>query len=120
MDIDPSFNLDSFYTDKHKRLDTIAKAAQVMAWVVLVFVVIFAILRFIGEVNITINFFQGYPVTQSFQELLKLNPWYALSLLSEMFYNALKSLIWFLVLKGLSMGLYIIIEIDLNSKEKAG
>ena len=107
---------DSFYKKKHKRLDTIALITKNLAWMALVTGVLVVIGDYVQQKNylefqmITMSFQQGTDVTT----FLKERPVFSLSLIIDMFNTLLKSVIYAAVLKGISLGLYMLIEIDLN------
>ena len=111
--------LDEFFTKKHDRLLAIAVWAKYLAWVVLVVFILLAITAFIGNMNMyRMNFGSfGRPI-EDFSDLFKQLPGNALSLLFEAVSTLVKGIIYFLVLKGISLGLNMIIETDLNYREK--
>ncbi len=107
---------DSFYKKKHKRLDTIALIAKNIAWIA----VVFSILVALGEYVQTKNFLEFQVQSMNFRglydaaALLKEKPIFSLSLIVDMFNTILKGIIYAVVLKGISLALYMLIEIDLN------
>ena len=111
--------LDEFFTKKHDRLLAIAVWAKYLAWVVLVVFILLAITAFIGNMNMyRMNFGSfGRPI-EDFSDLFNQLPGSALSLLFEAVSTLVKGIIYFLVLKGISLGLNMVIETDLNYREK--
>ena len=110
---------DEFFTKKHDRLLAIAVWAKYLAWVVLVVFILLAITAFIGNMNMyrmNVGSF-GRPI-DDFSDLFKQLPGSALSLLLESVSTLVTGVIYFLVLKGVSLGLNMIIETDLNYREK--
>ena len=112
-------NQDDFFTKKHDRLLAVAVWSKYLAWVVLVVFALLAITSFIGNLNMyqaNLGSF-GRPI-KDFSDLFKQLPGSALSLLLEAVSTLVKGSIYFLVLKGISLGLNMIIETDLNYREK--
>lgn len=112
---------DEFFTKKHDRLLAVAIWAKYLAWVALVVYIFLAITTFIGDINIyRMNFGSfGKPV-RDFSDLFKQYPGSALKLLLDVISTLIKGAIYFLVLRGISLGLNMIIETDLNYREKTG
>ena len=54
----------------------------------------------------------------NFMEVLSQDPAYAFSLIVDLISILIRGLIYWLVLKAVSMGLNMIVEIDLNYKDK--
>jgi len=112
--------LDEFFTKKHDRLFAIAIWSKFLAWVVLVVFILLAITAFIGNMNmyqVNLGSF-GRPI-DGFSDLFKQLPGSALSLLLESVSTLVTGVIYFLVLKSISLGLNMIIETDLNYREKS-
>jgi hypothetical protein len=110
---------DKFFTKKHDRLLAVAVWAKYLAWVVLVVFILLAITTFIGDINIY-NMSLGsirQPI-KDFADLFKQFPGAALSLLFKIISTIVKGGVYFLVLKGISLGINMIIETDLNYRER--
>ncbi|MBI4760127.1 MAG: hypothetical protein ACOYYF_16195 [Chloroflexota bacterium] len=110
---------EDFITNKHGRLMNIASAANIFAWIALVSQVLYVGARFIQ--------FQSLYMTQTmptrfgqpnFMEMLSQNPVYTFSLIVDLASILIRGIIYWLVLKGVSLGLYMIVETDLNYKDK--
>lgn len=107
---------DDFYKRKHKRLDTIALIAKILAWLVL----LVSFLAAIGEFIQTKNFLEFEIMngvlggTADFSDLMSQRPIFSISLFVEMFNTILNGVIYAVVLKAISLALYMLIEIDLN------
>jgi len=108
---------EEFFSPNHKRLLSIATSAKYLAWVVLVIFFCWAVTIYLqrqvifmsvgGSVPRLVDFFKEYPA-------------YAFSLIVEMIGVFLKGVVYFLVLKGLSLGLNMIVETDINYLEQKG
>ena len=103
---------EDFFSKNHGRLMDIALWSKYAAWIVLVVYILntggFYIqeqyrLRQTGVTNLT--------------ELLSRNLGYAFNLIIGMASVFVKGVVYFLVLKGISLGLNMIIETDLNYRE---
>jgi len=110
---------DEFFTKKHDRLLAVAVWSKYLAWVVPVVFAVLALTTFIGNMNMyRVNFGSfGRPI-EDFSDLFKQFPGSALSLLLEAGSTLVKGGIYFLILKGISLGLNMIIETDLNYRGK--
>jgi len=109
---------DQFYTDKHLKLTRIAYFANIIAWVVLGVQIICTwgkYVEFQSLFNPSITIFHG---TNGFLQLLTSDPINWTRMTAEMFSIFLRGVVYWLVLKGTSSGLYMIVETDLNYKEK--
>ena len=99
-----------FFTKKHARLTMIARFATVFAWIILVakiFLVIwYLIVQFIDADVRHITLIQ---LGQNSLEMA----WFG-SLIVNNFVNLLEGFIWWLVLKGIALGLLMIVETDVN------
>ena len=103
-------SVNEFFAPKHKRLDRIASMANIFAWLALVFYVLQAILQYLqltqnqGGQSIT-KFFLEYPET-------------TINILLGIFNILLRGVVYWFILKGVSAGLNMILETDLNYREK--
>jgi hypothetical protein len=110
---------EGFITKKHGRLMNIASVANVFAWIAFASQILYVGGRFIQLQNsytiqtMTTGF--GQP---NFTEMLSQNPVYAFSLVVDLASIFIRGVIYWLVLKGISVGLYMIVETDLNYKDK--
>ncbi len=102
-------NLDDFFTPKHRRLDRIARGANTLSWLVFTSQLLFAIAE-----GYEFFAFQSIP----FMEVLAIAPEMVvnnfLSIISILF----TGVVYAVVLKSVSLGLNMIIETDLNYREK--
>ncbi|MFZ2489183.1 MAG: hypothetical protein WAZ19_13810 [Anaerolineae bacterium] len=110
---------EGFITKKHGRLMNIASVANIFAWIALVSQVLYVGARFIQLQNSymiqTLSTGFGQP---NFMEMLSENPVYTFSLVVDLAGIFIRGAIYWLVLKGISAGLYMIVETDLNYKDK--
>lgn len=104
---------DEFLSQKHKRLLTIATWANVLAWVVLI-VYIFSTFGYYIQVQT-----DAYYNVQArdFLKFLSDNELYAVSIFIQLLGIILKGVVYFLTLKGISLGLNMIVETDINYRE---
>jgi len=109
---------EDFITKKHGRLMNIASVANIFAWIALGFQVLYMGGRFIQLQNSyvvqTMSTGFGQP---NFTEMLSQNPVYTFSLVVNLATILISGIVSWLVLKGISVGLYMIVETDLNYKE---
>ncbi len=104
-----------FFSPNHKRLLSIATWAKYLAWVVLLIYIFYAFGAYTQEKN---QYFLGANVSKDFAEYLTQNLTYGFSLLIEMVGIFLKGIVYFLVLKAVSLGLNMVVETDINYREK--
>ncbi|MFZ5905207.1 MAG: hypothetical protein ACOYZ8_16820 [Chloroflexota bacterium] len=107
-----------FFSSKHKRLLNIATWAKYLAWVVLIIYVLYALSTYTQEQ--THYAFNRGPDNQiaEFNKYLTDNPTYGISILIKMSSIFLSGIVNFLVLKGISLGLNMIVETDINYREE--
>ena len=110
----------SFFSKNHDRLLTIATWAKYLAWVVLCLFVLGGILDFLAQMNMTNA--QLTVLGQralSFSEILRQYPTAALRIIVNAVGTVFKGFVYYLVLMGMSLGLRMIVETDINYREKA-
>jgi hypothetical protein len=111
---------DEFFTRKHERLARIASIANTFAWIVLVAQILYMGGRFIQLQNsymiqtMTTDFSQN----PNFMKMLSEKPLYTFSLIVDLASIFLRGVVYWLTLKGISLGLNMIVETDLNYKDK--
>ncbi len=106
---------DNFYKKKHKRLDTIALIAKNLAWLALIVGVLVAIGQYIQtKTYLEFQVMQMSFIGNDVSELLNDRPLFSLSLMVDTLNILIKGVIYAVVLKGISLALYMLIEIDLN------
>ena len=110
---------DDFFAPQHNRLLNIATWAKYLAWVILVVYSLWAISTYFQEQSYFL-YYRGSSglIYHDFMDLLKKSPSYGLSIFMEVVGVFLTGVIYFLVLKGISLGLNIIVETDINYREQ--
>jgi hypothetical protein len=111
---------EDFFTAKHERLTRIASWANLFAWIVFIVHILWVGASFIQtqsnyELQMNMNLGQG----SDFMEMLGQNPLYTMSLIVNLIGIFLRGVVYGLTLKGISLGLNMIIETDLNYKENS-
>jgi hypothetical protein len=107
---------DEFFTKKHERLTVIAYWANIFAWIVLVINLLWVGASFSQTQmnydiqNSSINLGQG----PNFIEMILQNPRYLASLAIGLIVILLRGVVYWFVLKGVAVGLNMIVETDLN------
>ena len=108
-----------YLTRDHERLLNYAVWAKYIAWAALVLFAVGAVLSLLGEVSLmTYQSSMLGQGSQTFGEFLKQNTTYALSLLLNSVRTLFQGLVYFLVLKGISLGLYMVAETDVNYRDR--
>ena len=103
-----------FLSPSHKRLLTVATWAKYLAWIVLVVYVLFTFGNYI-QTQTYFVFNNTIRQERDFTALLSNNHLYAVSFLVESLGIVLKG--FFLTLKGISLGLNMIVETNINYRE---
>ncbi len=106
---------EEFFSPSHKRLLSIAVWAKYLAWVVLIVYLLSAILQLSQYPIVTNNRFE---LQQNLWQFLSANPFESLRLGLNILITALRGAIFYLVLKGISLGLNMIVETDINYREQ--
>ena len=106
---------EGYFTSKHAKLDNIARAANTFAWIALVSQILYMGARFIQlQTSYTMQAF-GQP---SFMQMLSQNAVYTFSFVVDLASIFIRGIVYWLVLQGVSSGLYMIVETDLNFREE--
>jgi len=95
---------EEFFSQKYKSLLSVATWAKYLAWPVLAVFTLYSIGLY----------FQEQARYSFFDEQLKINSLAGLSLLVQIFGTFLKGVIYHLLLRGVSLGLTMIVETDIN------
>jgi len=109
---------EGFFSPNHNRLLNIATWAKYLAWVVLGAYILLVGLQIIqlllakDDVNIL------GPASQSLATMLRENPLDVLRRAVGMSVNLLVGLFYYLILKGVSLGLNMIVETNINYREQ--
>ena len=108
---------ESFFSDKHNQLLNIAYTAKIITWIVLVGYILYGLGTFYIE-QANQLYYRGLPNSYIFfVDMLSKDPIYALSLIARIFSILLKGVIYFLILKAISLGLNMIVETNINYRE---
>ena len=111
---------DDFFTPQHERLLNIATWAKNLAWVALVVAFILPFARYI-EVQNLYNYQQSvFGQNIGFADAIKNDPMYGFSVFTDTLDKFLSGFIYFLVLRGIALGLNMIVETDINYREQKG
>jgi hypothetical protein len=108
---------EDFFSENHNRLLNIAWWAKNMAWLVLLAYVLWVGIQVIRLVLAKDdgNFFG--PTLQSLATMLRDSPLDAFEGMINITTTPLKGLVYFVVLKGISLGLNMMVETDVNYRE---
>jgi hypothetical protein len=110
-----------FFSAKHKRLLSLATLAKYLAWGALVFTVFRMGMDFVQFRNEVLQYqaFSGSSAyTGDFFAVLKSDPFYMLDIVARMARSLLNGVVYYVVLKSISLGLNMIVETDINYREK--
>jgi len=105
-----------FFSQKHKLLLNFALWAKYLAWVVVIVYVFYTYGRLL-EIQ-TSYIFQTGGQHLDFGELWMKTPLYIFSIFVDLLSVFLKGIVYFLVLKGISLGLNMVVETDINYREQ--
>jgi len=119
MDKETSNNsLEEYYTSQHRRLARFASIANISAWIVFTFYIILTGISILEQTGFIDHYFQQYPQSGNVIVLgtnkLNNNPVLTFRLIMVSFGTFIRGVIYGLVLKGISLGLNMIIETDIN------
>ncbi len=109
---------EEFFSSKHKKLLNIATWTKYIAWVALIFAFILPITRYVEIQNSYRYQAMINGQNPGFMNELKTNTVYGISVLVDSFNSFLTGFIYFLVLRGISLGLNMIVETDINYREQ--
>ncbi|MBN8655177.1 MAG: hypothetical protein J0M11_05510 [Anaerolineae bacterium] len=113
---------EELFTKDQNRLMSIAGWANNLAWVMLIFYLLFAVLTiFQDQANYErMQALAAYTQSSfSYWEMAMLDPfYYFFDIGSDILSRALTGFMYYVVLKGVSLGLYMVIETDMNYREK--
>lgn len=109
---------DDYFTSKHAKLDNIASAANTFAWIALVSQILYMAARFIQLQNsYMMQAIWAGTDQPGFLEMLSRNAGYTFSLIVDLAGILIRGIVYWLVLKAVSAGLYMIVETDLNYRD---
>jgi len=104
-----------YFTSKHGKLDNIASAANTFAWIALGSQILYMAARFI---QLQTSYTMQALGQLSFMGMLSQNAAYTFSLIVDLASILIRGIVYCLVLKGISAGLYMIVETDLNYRDE--
>lgn len=105
---------DEFFTKKHARLANLASIANFIAWVIFIVSILAAVSKFVSEQQIDMVRSGTLGPPLDFWEMLSINPFYVANLILGVVRIFLSGVTGGLVLKGISLGLKMVLETDLN------
>jgi hypothetical protein len=105
----------NFFSDKHSRLLRIADTSKILAGIVLGAHLLWAILQ-VFQYQSLINSYG--PMQMNILDFLRNNPLEIFRLTVNMSTIALRGVVYYLVLRCVSLGLNMIVETDINYREK--
>jgi hypothetical protein len=112
---------EEFFTPQQERLLSIAVWVKYLAWIVLVVYVLWAAGTYIQQQTYYLYYGSANFATQNytdFMDLLKNKPLFGLSVFMEIIGAFLRGVMYFLILHGISLGLNMIVETDINYREQ--
>jgi hypothetical protein len=112
-DILDETNADQFFSEKHQRLYSVAKWADILSWIMLVFFVLVLALNIFSSASQFNAQYASYAGTTFFKYIFA-TPAALVQYLANWLLSLFKGIVFFLVLRAVSMGLNMIIETDLN------
>lgn len=110
----------SFLSKDHDRLLNIAAWAKYLAWVVLAVFSLWAAANFLaGMTQINLQMGQFGQQTLAFSDIFRHYPFTAVHMVFSAAGIFFKGVVYYLVLTGISLGLNMIVETDVNRRDKA-
>ena len=116
---------DDFFTARHNRLTTIAKFANITGWIVLIAYAFFLVVGTYQSRDLftSLSFHNlqvsgVWAIMQNLWSDLSQNGYEGIHIIVSALQSFLQGVAAFLLLIGLSLGLRMIVETDLNYKEK--
>jgi hypothetical protein len=112
---------EELFTKDHNRLLSIAGWANALAWAALVFYLFLAVVTIVVDQS-NYQRLQSLSYTQygvDYWEMARSNLLtYVIRIGSDILSRVLAGFVYFVVLKGISLGLYMVIETDMNYRHK--
>jgi len=109
---------EEFLTKDQARLTRIASIANILAWIVLVVQILSVAFTFIKTISYYSISVQEYGSNPDFFNMLMNNPLEYARFVIDLVNGLLHGAMYWLVLKGVSAGLYMIAETNLNHAER--
>lgn len=112
---------EDLFTKKQSQLMNIAGWANNLAWVALVIYLLLAGLTIFADHANHQRITQQVTSFSEYWEMAMWNPiYYFLDIGADIISRVLTGFIYYVVLKGIALGLYMVIETDMNYREKKG
>lgn len=112
---------DDLFTYKHEQLSTISSWAKTLAPIVLFIVVVYALLNALAGFTFALRDMQDITGAIRFQGLLTKEFFVSsLETIVELVYQIMQGVVYYFLLKGISLGLDMIVETDINYRAKSG
>lgn len=113
---------DDFFSPDHERLLNIATWAKYLAWIVLITTIAYTGIITLGNYVLELQKVGVAPGpdlnVSDFLSPFKGNIPFLIKLIAGLVYGILRSFVYYCVLKGISLGLNMIVETDINYREK--
>jgi hypothetical protein len=113
---------EELFTKDQNRLMNIAGWANNLAWVTLVaYLILAALTIFLDQANYQRMqaMTSGFANASNYWEIARADPfYYFLTIGSDILSRALAGFMYYVILKGISLGLYMVIETNMNYREK--
>jgi hypothetical protein len=111
-----------FFSPKHKRLLSIATWARYLAWATLILTIISvgfgAVLQFLTELRQAQTMISPSQDFLEFTGLIKGDPYFWIDILLDTIQGIFRAVIYYIALTGISLGLNMIVETDINYRER--
>lgn len=109
---------EDFFSSNHKRLLNIATWAKYVAWGILAIYLLLVTIQIIQVIRMQDNENVIGQTSQSFLTILSSDPLHAFRLIITIAATLLRGVVYYLVLKGVSLGLNMIVETDINYRDQ--
>lgn len=112
---------DDIFTPKHKNLLNLAMWARLFAWAVFIFYIFrsgITVIQYQVSLLGLETFSDPLQSVNNFWTALRDQPYYMVNMIVTMLSLLLRGVIFYLVLKGISIGLDMIVETDVNYRLK--
>jgi hypothetical protein len=109
---------EGFFSQNHNRLLNIATWSKYLAWIVLIVYILLVVTQVIQLLLAKDDGNFAGATSQSLSTMLRENPFNVFRLAVNMTATMLRGFIYYIVLIGISLGLNMIVETDINYREK--
>ena len=108
---------EAFFSHNHNRLLNIATWSKYLAWIVLAIYILLVVTQVIQLLLAKDNGNFVGATSQSLSTMLRENPFNVFKIAVNMTATILRGFIYYIGLKGISLGLNMIVETDINYRE---